>query len=144
MRKVASLLKKQSGALQHSLEHSLRLKQLDYGIKALLPAELASHCRIANLRKNRVVMQADSTVWATRLRYQTPEILKQLQQYRALQGIRSIEVTVVPASKPRARPKRQPRPISKQNAHMIESASETLSDPELAAALRRLARNSRR
>jgi hypothetical protein len=143
MRKVASLLKKQSGALQHSLEHSLRLKQLDYAIKALLPEELASHCRIANLRKNRVVMQADSTAWATRLRYQTPEILKQLQEYNALQGIKSIQVTVAPASKPRGKTRRQARPLSEQNARIIRSAAESLADPELAAALRRLARNTR-
>ena len=64
MRKVVSLINKQSGALQRSLEHSLRLKQLDYGIKSLLPVELASHCRIANVRNNVVIMQADSTAWA--------------------------------------------------------------------------------
>lgn len=144
MRKVASLINKQTGTLQRSLEHSLRLKQLDYGIKSLLPEGLASHCRIANVRKNVLIMQADSTSWATRLRYQSAEIVKQLTQYDALKGIKSIRVTVAPAKKQRKMERRKARPISEQNAAILSSTAEALDNHELADALRRLARNTRR
>lgn len=143
MRKLASLLYKESGSLQRSLEHSRRLKQLDYGIRSLLPADLANHCQTANLRNNSVIMQADSTVWATRLRYQVPELLKQLRCHDALKGLKTIRVTVAPLSGPQP-PKRKPLAISNENGDVLRSAADSLSDPELAAALRRLARHARR
>src|SRR5262245_13093585 len=58
-----------SPGLSAMVQHARFLQQLDARLRSELPASLARHVQVANLHADRLVMVAESAVWATRLRY---------------------------------------------------------------------------
>ena len=83
------------------------------------------------------MLAADTSAWATRLRYHTAEIRQKL-------GASECRVIVAPAPAP-ADPARRTAPLmSDRAADTLESTASAVSDPALAAALRRLATNRTR
>lgn len=62
----------QTGA---TLRRALWLDALDQQLRPLLPPGLASHCRLANVSGEQLVLVTDSPVWRARLRLAEAEIL---------------------------------------------------------------------
>ncbi len=124
------------------LDQGRRIARLNAALSRLLPAGLAGHCRVANLRDGILVLAADSPAWASRLRFHADKLLKSLNKECDL-GAGRVRTIVVPAA---ALPTRRPiprKPISSHTARLIEQCADGIGDPALQAALRRLARRSR-
>jgi len=110
-------------------------------VSGVLPAALRAHCRLANVREGTVVMTADSPVWAARLKYLGPTLLEQLRRGHGLEG-KELRVRIAPAAVPETPPLRRPvMPAAAGDA--LRSLAEHESDPDLAAALRRLGSRGR-
>lgn len=140
---ITTLLTNKDSALCRLSDRARYLATLDRAVRSQLPASIADHCRVANLRDNILVLQVDGTVWATKLRYQLPQILADLQCLPDLKGLDSVRVRVAPpqtlqAPPPMARPR-----LSEQSAELLRQTADSTPDPDLAAALRRLARHRR-
>jgi hypothetical protein len=130
-----------TGRLGAIASHARRLAELDALVRLCLGDELAAHCRLADLRSGRLVLAADTSAWATRLRYHTPEIREKL----AAAGLTVAECRIVVAPPPDRAAEPGPRPgMSARGADTLNATAETIRDPALAAALRRLARNGER
>ena len=128
-----------TGVLAGLLARSRELRKMDILLAELLPAPLNSHCRILSIRNSILVLAADSPVWAARLRFQAPQLVKQLTQH--LSGKRcTIHVRVRPPETALAPPPQKPgiRP-GIQGIAALQQAAQTVSDPELKTALLRLA-----
>jgi hypothetical protein len=128
-----------TGVLAGLLARSRNLRKMDILLAQLLPAPLNSHCRILNIRNTILVLAADSPVWAARLRFQAPQLVKQLAQHLSEKRctihvrVRPPETDmVVPPQKPVIRPGTQGRAA-------LQQAARSVSDPELKSALLRLA-----
>jgi len=89
-----------------------------------------------------MLVHIDSTAWATRLRYQSPQLLRCLHRHPSLAQLRRIEIRVTPLAQP-ASSSPQPATLSAANAAIIDSTADSLSDPNLRTALKRLARRGR-
>jgi hypothetical protein len=117
---------------------------LDERVKKLLAPPLDQHARVASLRDQVLVIQADSPAWAARIRYLVPELLGQLDastgQFPRIQSIR-VRVAVEPCAQARE-PAHRP-PVSVQAAVELRRQAETVSDDRLRDALLRLARGRR-
>ncbi len=96
MKSISQLIAYPSGFLSGLLHHCDVLKQLDKIMLSSLPVPLNQHCRVANFRHKILVIHTDSSIWASRLRYMTPELLCQWQQNRAMPSIEQIEIKVRP------------------------------------------------
>lgn len=105
-----------------------------------LPEDLAPHCRAAVLAKGRLTLYAESSAWASRLRYLAGEVRRELRP--EFSGLSEVRVRVMGADvQPPPAPKPAPaRALSAQNRALLRATAENLSDPALRAALRRLAR----
>ncbi len=66
--------------LKYLVMKARQILAADETLYRLLPAELASHCRTMNVTTSTVIIEVDSAVWGTRLRYIVPELLEELQQ----------------------------------------------------------------
>jgi len=128
-----------SAPLSNLLSRIRQNEAMTAQIRALLPADLAPHLAAALMQGGRLVLLAPSPVWASRLRFAVPHLRDGLAE------ILDIRVKVLPETpaKPDAlRRPRRARNLSPQTAEQIRVVAATPSDPELGAALRRLAAHS--
>jgi hypothetical protein len=114
---------------------SRRLARLRDVVLAALDAQEARHIVGINADKNKLVIFADSSAWCTRLRYRAPEI--EAAAERLLRTCPQVTFRVQPRPFHEIEP--AGRALSSHARATIAAGSRTISDPELAAALRRLA-----
>jgi hypothetical protein len=120
-----------------------QLHRLGKLIRERLGPVLEPHCHVANLRDNTLVLLVSSTVWASRLRYQVPQLLQDFQQDDRLSGITAIDIRVSPANNPK--PPQQPRraSMSADAALCIQRCADSVDDGQLKSALEQLARRKK-
>jgi len=139
---VDDLLSRGEGTLAPLLRHARRLREVERDVLGTLDRALRPHCRVANVRDDTLVLDADSPVWASRLRYQTAELLERLPCREAL-GIRRVRVRVRPAHAPPGAAAPRPRRLSPTAAALIYSVARTVDPGPLRRALLRLASRGR-
>lgn len=117
------------------------LQNLGNALKRCIPANLAAHAEVANLRGQVLVISADSAAWATRLRYHRKAVLRHLSAECGVE-IRDMRIKISPRQEllRQVSPPEPPGPEARQN--MLEAA-ERITDPELAGAMRKLAENGK-
>lgn len=136
------LLTGNSGSLSEVIRHATRLRRLDRAFRKLLPGPAQAHCRVANLRGDTLVVAADSPVWASRIRYESRQILREMATSCGVTAsriqilVRSPEAPETAASGPRSLPR--------SAARSLEAAAAAVEDEDLAEALRRLASRAQR
>ncbi|OQW93896.1 MAG: hypothetical protein BWK79_08745 [Beggiatoa sp. IS2] len=122
--------------------HCQMLLRLNQELSTTLPVSLQQHCYIANFRAHTLVIQVDSALWATRLRYEVPMLLKQWKTLLSFPTVDKIEIQVRPPILPipSQSPTLCPKPaLSKQTAVSLQEVANTISHPKLKEALLRLA-----
>ncbi len=132
---------------QQLLNHATQLATLAPLVQAALPAELRPHCQLANWRQNCLILTVDNPVWANRLHYQIPTLLKQLKTEPALYNLSRLEYYVKPAEfttkNIRSNPAHQQHRLSSHSAELLRDSAEAINDPGLRQALLKLAQRSR-
>lgn len=124
------------------LAQARQLRLLEKALRQLLPGDLADHCRIQNLRGTTLYLEVDSPIWANRLRYLLPALPQKMQKLPGLQSVINIELAVVPRQESTVHTRHVT--LSSTAAQLILDSAEATSDPQLQAALRRLAENGLR
>ena len=149
LKNIVQLLVGNADSLQAVFAHSQRLETLNHAVRGCLPAPLNQHCQVANLRDNTLVLHADSSAWALKLRYSSRTLLQQLHQH-GLQGLNALEVKVRPDNIIDSS-LRSPRPEKVRHAHMsrgtaqlLDSIAADITDAPLKVALQRLARHGKK
>lgn len=129
--------------LKNLLYVSRQQEQILKTIKQLLDTQLAAHCISAHYSKQRLKIFTDSSVWASRLRFQTKSLAGKLATHQL--SVHKIDVRVIPKSKtfqPATNKKiRSANKISAQAAENIVQTAGLVNDEDLETALRRLARS---
>ncbi|RRQ22517.1 DUF721 domain-containing protein [Thiohalobacter thiocyanaticus] len=113
---------------------------LEQRLLAQLPAPLQAHCRLGQIRNNTLILIVDSAAWATRLRFLTPQLIKQFAGDDSV-TVDKLEVRIRPQNQPAAPPPaaRSPARLSPENAALITSLARSIGDKKLSQALQRLA-----
>jgi len=138
-RRPGALLK--GGGLAALLERARRLDALQREAAAHLGLPLAAHCRVANVRGETLVLVADGPAWASRARFHARGLIAHLNARFGLR-LRRAQVRIrpqAPPGPPRSRP-----PIPPAGREALERTARTIPDPDLRAALLRLARRGSR
>ncbi|HEB98439.1 MAG TPA: DUF721 domain-containing protein [Thiotrichales bacterium] len=117
------------------------LRRLETRLRKLLPAELADHARVGQLKAKCLIIYADSPAWAARLRFLAPQLVKQLRETGAVKPA-TIQIRVLPGTE-RPQPPRRQASLSEDSRRLIEQTARGIDDEKLASALRRLARRRR-
>lgn len=128
--------------IRRVLETSEVLRQLQAVLERLLPANLASHCRLANYKDDVLFLYTTSSAWATRIRLEAPQLREYLSRYQEFKNIQQVRVRIDSTTNIAAQ-KLETLRISTQSAIIINELAENINIPELADALKRLARRGR-
>lgn len=145
-KKVHKLLKNNSLIANSVTEKLYLIKNLEIFLYGQLQDDIRSHVKLLNARGSWLVLAVDSPALKARLRYQLPELEKQLQLHTQ-NKLKRIEVKVRPVSKPfttTTHPGRKSVAISEPSKQAITGFAESLSDSRLKNALLKLASHSRR
>lgn len=122
---------------------ALRLTQLQLLLESQLQPAAREHCHLASWREGCLLLIVTDGHWATRLRYQQRRLQRQLQQLDEFAGLQRILFKVQPASGQVRAPERCIT-LSHCAAESIQTTADGISDPNLRAALERLASHGKK
>jgi hypothetical protein len=126
-------------AASDCLEREARGDRLLAGVRDCLGPHIRPHCVEARVSDGRLTLTLDSPSWATRVRYQTRDLIAELGS----RGIREVKIRTRPESQVgqalRQTPLRPPRLTPAAVRHLL-AAAEGCVDPGIGDVLRRLAR----
>jgi hypothetical protein len=139
-----SKLKPLKNYLQNNVEFATIRAQMQQNhssleqVQGLLPAPLNDHCIGLVVKNDQLILYADSSAWASRLRYFSSELSARLRKNNS--DINKISVKVMMDNREaKTIPKdRGAQPLSAENADFIQRVADHTPDPDLQAALRRL------
>jgi hypothetical protein len=139
-RSIAKIIEQVGISGHSSLAAQVRqLTVIERQVRACLPADLAEHCQVAGIGDDCLRLATDSPAWAARLRFQGPQLLKQLT-HQGLTTLRTVQVRIIPlVAKPT--PTSHKPHMGTETARLLEQTAKAIEDPGLAQALRRLARH---
>jgi Dna[CI] antecedent, DciA len=98
-RKIDNLLspgRPPSSALARLVDRASRQDAWTDQFRALLPQDLASECRVANVRDRVLTVHINNAAWATRLRFLIPGLLDSLARLADFSTVSEICLRVVP------------------------------------------------
>lgn len=137
-RSVNDLLRSSPRALGSVLRQAAFLQEIEAVVHEGLPPEARDQVRVAACGNDRLVLLVGNAGWATRLRYQQNAIRRELAR-RMRRHVGQVEIRVRPMEEVAA-PEWPRRQLSDSARKRLEAAARCVDNPELAAALRRLAK----
>ncbi|MES9941116.1 MAG: DciA family protein [Candidatus Thiodiazotropha sp. 6PLUC2] len=109
-------------------------------VRSNLPAPLDQQLKATVLQAGTLSLFVSSPVWASRLRYATPQLIAQLK--REGLTIERVRTRILPnQSAAPSRPKQRMRCLSSENSEMLRHTAASISDPKLSEALLKLSRH---
>jgi hypothetical protein len=134
------LLLKQSKPLKQLLLDCQQHTELLQLVKSRLPDPLCEHCCFARINQRELALAVDSPAWSSRLRFMQRGLLQELTSLGI--EVTSLKVSVQPTRQPAKTPARPgQRPLSDDNARLIQRLAEHISDAHLKNSLQRLTRH---
>lgn len=94
LKPLSQLLKENTGELHGLLAHAARLERATRLLLAALDPPLNQHCRVANIKDSVLVVQADSSAWASKLRFRVAAVLACVQREPGFEKLRAVRVKV--------------------------------------------------
>lgn len=106
---------------------------------------LAQHTRVANYRENTLIIEADSPVWTTRLRFLIPDLINQLNQHFEFRHLKKIDWYIRPTEEKKlgAKIPKAKLKLTGQNADIIKETAQSITNQHLQQALRDLAKHGK-
>jgi predicted nucleic acid-binding Zn ribbon protein len=127
---------------KHWLERMEQVRQLEHCIRFSLPEPLKSHCWPSGIQGKELVVITDNSTWATQLRYQQHQILKQVNSDLNL-DLKKLRVRVS-SRNIKIRKTLPPRKMSQKSAELITQGARSVTDRALRDALLRLAEKGKK
>jgi hypothetical protein len=134
---ITDLLQHTGPLVEGVLQRGQFLHRLNRLVGSLLDHDARLHCQVGNVRDGVLILYVDSTAWASRLHYQSPALLTQLQQRKGLAALRQIEVKVLPGQEKEV--KYQRVKLSHEAASCLRACADSIADNDLREALQHLA-----
>ena len=131
---AANVLQNAHSALGYLMSHAKQLQDWNKVLYRYLPTNEHKHCQIGGFEQRILTLVVDSATWATKLRYQTPELIEGLQQTQEFQSLKEIKCLVQPKND---EPKKMTSKLilSKKTRQLLQETSDGITDPELKTAL---------
>lgn len=123
--------------LNNLYTHAKDIYALNEKLQKHLTPSLSSHCSVANYSEETLTIIADTSAWASKLRYGVPDILNYAKRECGLSKLKSVRIKVSPRHRKTAQsnlstmlPVRKAS-LSKKSADFIKSVATSIKDPAL-------------
>jgi len=96
-KQIASILaSSNTSSLERLLQRAGQLQHLNDLFCSIIPDSISKQCSIANIRQTKLILFTSNSAWATRIRFQSIEILVQLRTAPEFEQFTEIEVRIKP------------------------------------------------
>lgn len=120
-----------------------RLNQVFTNVIDKIDPSIRDHCKIASFKNNILLIHTDSSIWASKLRYYTSDILNILHDETNYNNIKSIRIKVIPET-PLITTNKKPAYLSTTSALILKKLAESINDPKLRDSFLKIARHTKR
>jgi len=143
-RPVNKVLSEANDELAILVTRSRQLANLTAILRRQLDTNLAPHCYIGGLEKDKLTVIVDSAAWATKFRFYSAILLPNLKEaHHSFAQIEQIQLKILnPVAQETEQEESQRPTLNKQNAKGLETLADSVEDPGLQAALTRLAKHA--
>lgn len=125
--------------IQSKVQQLTKLNQI---WQAEISSDLAEHTRVANFRDGYLIIECASAAWATRLRYNLPDITQKLLKQPDLRDLTHIEWNIQPQFHTlNAQLSQLPPVLSSASAELLKNAADNIQVKPLQEALLRIAQH---
>ena len=135
--KIDRLFQQSGSTLQLLTRKAALINQLQTQLRNCVEPACRQHCWLASIQNGYLLLHADNSAWATRIRFQQRNILQQLKGKKGFGGLRGIKVKVQPRYTPPPIVK-QALPLTASSRACLHECAEAIDDPKLKAALEKL------
>lgn len=94
MKNLAQILGCQSYIITNISNKILELNRLDQIFRLGLDEKLVNYCQLGKYENNEALIILKNPIWATRLRYNIPDIIKNVQIYQEFRYIKKIRYII--------------------------------------------------
>jgi len=128
--------------------HAKDICTLNEKLHNYLDPSLSSHCTVANYSADTLIVNADTSAWASKLRNRIPDILDYARHECGLSKLISVRIRVSPnhnnthSAPPGTEPARKAS-LSKKSAEFIEGVATSIQDPALRESILKISKNAR-
>ncbi|MFP1984577.1 DUF721 domain-containing protein [Lonsdalea quercina] len=129
-----------SGPLRDIQQRAAALVKLNRAVCAILPAQMHPWCRVANYRRNLLVLETANASWMLRLRYEQPALLSALRA-QILPSLAAIDIRINPSLAAKAHQNNKPSETT-TGVGSIDAPKRRSLSPQSAEILNGLAENS--
>ncbi|QTD32229.1 DUF721 domain-containing protein [Pseudomonas fluorescens] len=140
--RAPAVLLREARPLKAILGHAQRLAHLQRLLESQLQPAAREHCHVAKWREGELLLIVTDGHWATRLRYQQKRLQRQLQMFDEFANLTRIKFAVRPLTVQREA-NGPTIDLSTDAAATIQATADGISDPNLRAALERLAAHAK-
>ena len=140
--RIGNLLHTDTGILRKLIQHLNFLKGIEQKLASFLGHPLCEHYIIANYANDTLVVYADTPSWASRIRYNTPQIMFFLQNECGLDSLKTIRIKVTPFSSVQSTPLPDKRwKLDKHTASLISRSASSITDETLKCLLLKISKH---
>ena len=115
---------------------------LEQKLRSFLPSPLDKHCKVSCLSNHSILLVTDSSVWATKLRFMTPEILNFMKSQCSSARLKSVRISIRPDIYTRTGQSGRKFTLSTAASIIIKNIANNIHDDELRSSLHKIARHS--
>lgn len=116
-----------------------RQQELLSQVRSALPEPLRAHCLHLVVKEEEILIYTDASVWAHRMTFASRKIKNLLPDTQRVTRVRLKVLPLLATPKSKTRLQR-PQPVSEVNQRLIQQLADGISDNDLSAALKRLAK----
>jgi hypothetical protein len=135
---MRAFLKADTSIIGRLIQHIEFLKGLEQRLLPFLDPPLNKHCTIANYVNDTLILHTDAPVWASRIRYNTPQILLFMQNECDLATLKTIRIKAIPARFSNTRSPDNSWKLEEHTANLIRQAAAATTDEPLRQSLQKI------
>ncbi|PQP00187.1 MULTISPECIES: DUF721 domain-containing protein [Pseudomonas] len=140
--RAPAVLLREAKPLKAIFGHAQRLGHLQRLVESQLQPAAREHCHVASWREGNLLLIVTDGHWATRLRYQQKRLQRQLQLFDEFASLTRILFKVQPPTVQQGAAGHTIN-LSTDAAATIQATADGITDPNLRAALERLAAHAK-
>jgi len=138
-----------SEQLNNLCTHAKGIYALNEKLQKYLDPSLRSHCTVANYSDETLTVNAETSAWASKLRYCVPDILNYAKHECGLTRLKSVRIKVSPSHNKSVRSNLsstrsvKKASLSKKSADFIENVATSIKDPALRKSILKISKHTR-